>query len=178
MLHGRVDDGIPFDTGLVTQVGIAPGTTLGPCHLKDDMDDLLNALLRSKTIIISAPINCYDLPSIIRVIIERLGVYCYWPEDSYSPKVRAAQKDISGILITTSAMPGIMVPLTTGARKTFRLFAKPIGIRRIKYYHLGFKGRKTDMPLRSQDRAVIATIVRHLATTTQPSLAQRIDDKP
>ena len=33
MLHGRVDDGIPFDTGLVTQVGIAPGTTLGPVSL-------------------------------------------------------------------------------------------------------------------------------------------------
>ncbi len=33
MLHGRVDDGIPFDTGLVTQVGIVPGTSLGPVSL-------------------------------------------------------------------------------------------------------------------------------------------------
>jgi hypothetical protein len=33
MLHGRVDDGLPFDTGLVAQVGIAPGTTLGPVSL-------------------------------------------------------------------------------------------------------------------------------------------------
>ncbi len=30
MLHGRVADEISFDTGLVTQVGIAPATTLGP----------------------------------------------------------------------------------------------------------------------------------------------------
>ena len=33
MLHGRVADGISFDTGLVSQVGIAPGTTLGPVAL-------------------------------------------------------------------------------------------------------------------------------------------------
>lgn len=33
MLHGRVADEISFDTGLVTQVGIAPGTTLGPVAL-------------------------------------------------------------------------------------------------------------------------------------------------
>lgn len=32
-LHGRVDDELPFDTGLVTQVGIAPGTSLGPVSL-------------------------------------------------------------------------------------------------------------------------------------------------
>lgn len=30
MLHGRVADGISFDTGLVTQVGIAPAVTAGP----------------------------------------------------------------------------------------------------------------------------------------------------
>ena len=33
MLHGRVADGIPFDTGLVTQVGIAPAATVGPVSL-------------------------------------------------------------------------------------------------------------------------------------------------
>jgi hypothetical protein len=33
MLHGRVADGLALDTGLVTQVGIAPGTTVGPVAL-------------------------------------------------------------------------------------------------------------------------------------------------
>ena len=33
MLHGRVGDDISFDTGLVSQVGIAPGTTLGKVSL-------------------------------------------------------------------------------------------------------------------------------------------------
>ena len=33
MLHGRVDSGLAFDNGLVTQVGIAPGTKLGPVSL-------------------------------------------------------------------------------------------------------------------------------------------------
>ena len=33
MLHGRVDGAGPFDTGLVTVLGIAPGTTAGPVAL-------------------------------------------------------------------------------------------------------------------------------------------------
>ncbi|MDB6137109.1 MAG: hypothetical protein JWO94_181 [Verrucomicrobiaceae bacterium] len=32
-IHGRVADEIPFDTGIVGQIGIAPGTTLGPVAL-------------------------------------------------------------------------------------------------------------------------------------------------
>jgi len=126
------------------------------------MASLLTSLLQSKTIILSAPINCYDLPSILRVIIERMGVFCYWPDDSYSPKVRLVQQDINGILITTSAMPGLMVPLVTRARKTFRLFAKPIGIKRIKYVHLGFKGRSADMKVTDKDRRVVRKIIGHL----------------
>ncbi len=138
------------------------GAVLGPCPLVDDMAALLDTLMRSTTIILSAPINCYDLPSILHVIIERMGVYCYWPDDSYSPKVRKVQQDIRGILITTSAMPSIMVPLTTQARKTFRLFAKPIGMKRLSYYHLGFKGRQIDMPFNNRDRAVVNKIISQL----------------
>lgn len=140
------------------------GEVLGPCPLVDDMAELLAKLMASTTIILAAPINCYDLPSILHVIIERMGVYCYWPDDSYSPKVRKVQKDIRGILITTSAMPSIMVPLTTQARKTFRLFAKPIGMKRISYYHLGFKGRTIDMPFNDRDRRVVNKIIAQLTS--------------
>ena len=140
-----------------------PGNALGPCHLNDDMGPLLASLLQSKTIILAAPINCYDLPSILRVIIERMSVFCHWPEESYSPTVRKLAKNINGILITTSAMPGPMVPLTTQARKTFRLFAKPIGIKRKSYFHLGFKGRKGDMALTAKDRGIVQKIITSLA---------------
>ena len=145
------------------------GEVLGPCPLDDDMAELLTKLMTSTTIILAAPINCYDLPSILHVIIERMGVYCYWPDDSYSPKVRKVQQDIRGILITTSAMPSIMVPLTTQARKTFRLFAKPIGMKRISYYHLGFKGRSVDMPFNDRDLRVVNKVVRAVADSTVSS---------
>jgi multimeric flavodoxin WrbA len=143
----------------------APGKELGRCPLNDDMDSLVTALLQSKAIILSAPINCYDLPSILRVVIERMGVFCYWPDDSYSPKVRELEKKINGILITTSALPGVMVPIVTNARKTFRLFAKPIGIKRIDYFHLGFKGRKSDMALNEKDQRMVRKIIGQLAAS-------------
>ena len=141
----------------------APGNELGTCSLNDDMQQLLATLLASDCIIVSSPINCYDLPSSLRIILERMSVFCYWNDDMYSPKVRDTGRDIRGILITTSAMPGIMVPIVTRARKTFRLFAKPLRMKKVSYYHIGFKGRKSDMAISGNDTVLVRRIVNELA---------------
>jgi len=139
-----------------------PEKPLGECCLSDDMNDLLKAILLSNKVIVSAPVNCYDLPSIMRVMLERMGVFCYWSDDMYAPKIRPIKKKIKGVLITTSALPGIMVPVLTGVRKTFRLFAKPIGIDNIEYYHIGFKGKKLHMNFTEKDRRLVGKILEKL----------------
>ena len=141
----------------------APGNDLGVCSLHDDMQGLMTALLESDGIIISAPINCYDLPSVLRIILERMSIFCYWNDEMYAPKVRDIGRDIRGVLITTSALPGIMVPLVTRARKTFKLFAKPLRMKKVSYYHLGFKGRKMDMIINRNDLDVVRRIVNNLS---------------
>ena len=140
-----------------------PGDELGQCHIHDDMKELLDAILKSRCLIVSAPINCYDLPALVRVLLERMSVFCYWPDEQYSPTVRMAPNEIKGVLITTSALPGIMVPILTRARRTFRFFAKPIRVTKIDYYHLGFKGRKADMFFTEKDRQVVYKIVDNVA---------------
>ena len=141
----------------------SPGNELGKCHLHDDMQGLIETMLNSSCIIVSAPINCYDLPSPMRVMLERMSVFCYWPDDHYNPQVRKMSRTIQGELITTSALPGIMVPLVTRARKTFRLFAKPLNITGIHYHHIGFKGRKSDMVFTEKNRALVRNIINRLA---------------
>jgi multimeric flavodoxin WrbA len=140
-----------------------PGNGLGVCTMSDDMKFLISALLDSDGVIVSAPINCYDLPSILRVILERMSVFCYWNDEMYAPKVRDVGRTIRGVLITTSALPGLMVPLLTKARTTFRLFAKPIGMKRIKYYHLGFKGRRIDQTFNERDLKAVRKILNGFA---------------
>jgi NADPH-dependent FMN reductase len=141
----------------------APGTELGECHLDDDMKELLKSILESRCLIVSAPINCYDLPSLLRVMLERMSVFCHWPDSSYSPAVRKMPREIKGVLITTSALPGFMVPLVTRARRSFRLFARPLRVTKIDYHHLGFKGRKVDMNYTEKDRQVVRKIVSALS---------------
>ncbi len=141
----------------------AAGDELGECHLPDDMKGLLESILKSRCLIVSAPINCYDLPALLRVILERMSVFCHWPDDNYSPAVRKMPNEIKGVLITTSALPGIMVPLLTRARKSFRLFARPLRVTKIDYYHLGFKGRKADMIYAENDRRIVGKIIASLA---------------
>ena len=137
----------------------APGDELGECHLGDDMKELLESILGSRCLIVSAPINCYDLPSLVRVRLERMSVFCHWPADKYAPAVRKMSREIKGVLITTSALPGIMVPLVTRARKSFSLFARPLRVTKIDYHHLGFKGRKGDMNYTEKDRRVVRKII-------------------
>lgn len=141
----------------------SPGNQLGGCHLDDNMSQLVETLLASDCIVVSSPINCYDLPSIMKIILERMSVFCYWSDEMYAPKVRDSGKDIRGILITTSAMPGFMVPFMTRARRTYRLFAKPLRIKSTSCYHFGFKGRRTDMPFSERDSRVLKKIISRLA---------------
>ncbi|HQB37735.1 MAG TPA: NAD(P)H-dependent oxidoreductase [Deltaproteobacteria bacterium] len=148
-----------------------PGNILGRCHIHDDMDFVIDALLKSECVVVSAPINCYDLPSIIRVMLERMGGFCYWNDEMYAPKVRDVGRSMLGILITTSAMPGIMVPFTTNSRKSFKLFAKPLGIKRIHYCHLGFKGRKIDMRLNPGDMNKVKSIAKRICNHQGQSIA-------
>jgi len=142
----------------------SPGNALGDCHLIDDMNFFLTSVLTSDFVVVSSPINCYSLPSIVRVILERMSVFCYWNDDMYAPKVRDISKRIPGILITTSAMPSIMVPFTTNIRKTFQLFAKPLGINKISYFHFGFKGRKVDMIVNEKNLQTIRKIVKNISS--------------
>lgn len=141
----------------------SPGNNLGSCVLNDDMQGLTSALVESDGIIVSSPVNCYDLPSALRIILERMSVFCYWNDEMYSPKVRDTGRDIRGVLITTSALPGIMVPLVTRVRSTFKLFAKPLRMKKVSYYHLGFKGRVADMAINRRDQGVIGKIVQQLS---------------
>jgi len=141
----------------------APEETLGECYLSDDMDNLLQSVLISEKLIVSSPVNCYDLPSIMRVMLERMGVFCYWSDNMYSPKIRPIKKKIKGMLITTSALPGLLVPVLTNVRKTFRLFAKPIGVQNIEYFHIGLKGRRVDLNFTDKDRKLCNKIVDKLS---------------
>jgi multimeric flavodoxin WrbA len=141
----------------------SPEDALGKCYLADDMDNLLKTVLLSEKLIVSSPVNCYDLPSIMRIMLERMGVFCYWSDDMYSPKIRPIKKKIKGMLITTSALPGVLVPVLTNVRKTFRLFAKPIGVQHIEYFHIGLKGRRVDLNFTDKDRKLCNKIVDKLS---------------
>lgn len=80
----------------------------------------------------------------------------------YAPKVRKLQQEIDWFLVTTSAMPSIMVPLTTKARTTFKLFTKPFGNKKTHFYNIGFKGRKSDMFFKVSDSKLVNKIVQLL----------------
>jgi multimeric flavodoxin WrbA len=148
----------------------SPGNELGTCTLNDDMQQLTASMLASDCIIVSAPINCYDLPSGMRVLLERMSIFCYWNDEMYAPKVRDTGRDIRGVLITTSALPGIMVPIVTRARKTFRLFAQPLQMKNVSYYHLGFKGRKADLTINNRDIGVVRRIINDLDARRKKSV--------
>jgi hypothetical protein len=55
------------------------------------------------------------------------------------------------------------VPVLTNVRKTFRLFAKPIGVQHIEYFHIGLKGRRVDLNFTDKDRKLCNKIVDKLS---------------
>lgn len=139
------------------------GDALGLCPIKDDMAGLIDTIIASDVVVLVSPINCYDLPSILKIILERMSVFCYWEGEMYSPKLRNIGKDMKGILVTTSAMPSFMVPLTTKARNTFNLFSKPLRITKKHFFHICFKGKKSTMAFSEKDEVVVKKIFKLLS---------------
>ncbi len=134
----------------------------GICSIDDDMKIISEKLFAAQTIIITAPLSCYDFPSKFRTMHERLVGLAYWGDEMYAPQIKNCFPKKMGILITTSGMPGIFVPFFTNIVTTFKNFAKLFPIKKKITYHIGLKGRKQDMTYTDKNRKIVAKVLKKI----------------
>lgn len=65
-----------------------PGPDRGKCIHEDDMEKILKKIAGSDSIVIGAPVNCWDVNALTRKFFERCVGYAYWPWGTKIPKLR------------------------------------------------------------------------------------------
>ena len=107
------------------------GEARGRCGIRDDMDGVLQSCDAADAIVLGAPVNFYNVNALTRRFMERLICYAYWPWSTHGPKLRSAAKKKKAVLVTSSAMPGFVARLVTGAPRALRIMAETLGARPI-----------------------------------------------
>jgi multimeric flavodoxin WrbA len=95
-----------------------PGQERGKCILEDGMDNILKKIAAADSIVIGAPVNCWDVNALTRKFYERCVGFAYWPWGALAPEIRNTKRTKKAVLISSSAAPGWYSRIFTNAMKS------------------------------------------------------------
>ncbi|MGA2834093.1 MAG: flavodoxin family protein [Terracidiphilus sp.] len=114
-----------------------PGEERVKCGQQDDLEPILKEIEAADAVVLGSPVNYWNVTAIFRRFLERLLGYIYWPWGQKAPSPRSKRQPRKAVLIASSAMPGFLIPLTTGAAKALRIAAKSLGAKPVASIWIG-----------------------------------------
>lgn len=125
----------------------APGVQRGQCVQKDDLQAILEEIDAADAIVLGSPVNCWNTTAIFRRFMERLLGNVYWPWGMNGPVPRDKQPKRRAVLVASSAAPGFLIPVLTGAAKALRVSAEMLGAKTVAKLWIGLAAQKPHQPL-------------------------------
>lgn len=120
----------------------APGDARGKCVQQDDLEAILSEIESADSLVLGAPVNYYNVTAVFRRFLERLVGYAYWPWGAFAPKVRTKVKSKRAVIVTSAAMPGMLIPVATGAPRALKLAAESVGAATVAKIYIGLSSGK------------------------------------
>jgi putative NADPH-quinone reductase len=128
------------------------GEARGRCLQEDDLEPMLKDIDSADAIVLASPVNCYNVTAIFRRWMERMVGSYFWPWGMEAPKPRRKKLTRKAVLIASSAMPGFLIPVATGAARALRLTAGILGAKAAGEMWLGLVARKPQYELTERQR--------------------------
>jgi putative NADPH-quinone reductase len=129
-----------------------PGETRGKCLQQDDLEPILAGIESADAIVLGSPVNAFNTTALFRRFMERLVGYGYWPWGQNAPKARSKQQPRRAVLVASSAMPGFLIPLATGAPRALRTAASLLGAKPVGKLWIGLSAHEEHQKLTLQTR--------------------------
>ncbi len=125
------------------------------CMQDDDLEEILATVEAADAIVLGSPVNYYNVTALFRRFQERLLGYIYWPWGQNGPKPRSRRQQLKAVLVASSAAPGFLIPLATGAARALRLTARILGAKTIGHLWIGLAAgeRHHTLAARTLERA-------------------------
>ena len=130
----------------------APGEERGRCVQQDDLEPMLKEIEAADALVIGSPVNCFNVTAILRRFMERLVGSAYWPWGKTAPKGRNAKSEKKAVLVSSSAAPGIFIPVATGAARALKLTAQMLGAQTVGRMWIGLIADKPHHELSARNR--------------------------
>jgi NAD(P)H-dependent FMN reductase len=124
-----------------------PGDARVRCVQQDDLEDILQEIEAADAVVLASPVNCYNVTAIFRRFMERLVGAAFWPWGQNAPVIRTRQRPRKAVLVASSAMPGFLIPLATGAARALRITASMLGARPVGRLWIGLVAEAPHQPL-------------------------------
>lgn len=119
------------------------GEARGTCAIHDDLAAILAEIDGADAVVLGSPVNFYNATAVFRTFLERLAGAVYWPWGQAGPKLRSKVMPRKAALIASSAAPGFVIPLMTGAPKALRSAAECLGARPVAKLWIGLAAQST-----------------------------------
>ena len=142
-----------------------PGEERGTCPQQDDMEPILQEIEGADALVLGSPVNCGNVTAIFRRFQERLLGCTFWPWGQWAPKARRRRGRRKAALVASSAMPGMMIPLFTGASGALRTTAKMLGAKPVGSMWIGLAAQEPHRELSARKRARARRIGQRLASS-------------
>ena len=124
-----------------------PGPQRGKCAHLDDLEPILQEIESADALVLGSSVNCFNVTAIFRRFLERLLGYSFWPWGQNAPKVRNKNRPRKAVLVASSAMPGVFIPLATGAARALRPTASMLGAKPVGSIWIGLAAGKPHQPI-------------------------------
>lgn len=121
-----------------------PGERRGICPQNDDLEKILVQIEAADAVVLASPVNCRNVTAIFRRFMERLLGYAYWPWGNPAPMVRNRIPSRRAALVASSAAPGFLIPLATGAGRALSVTARMLGAVPVGKLWIGFAAKRLD----------------------------------
>jgi putative NADPH-quinone reductase len=140
------------------------GLVRGKCVLQDDLESVLSQIEAADAIVLAAPVNFFNVNAMFRRFMERLVGYVYWPWDKPGgPLPRNKARNKIAALVTSTAMPGFLIPISTGAPRALRITAKVLGAKPVATLWIGLSAVHQKQELAAKVKAKAKRIGFRLA---------------
>ncbi len=140
------------------------GEAHGACAIDDDMSAIIAQIAAADALVLGSPVNFYNVTAVFRTFLERLVGCVYWPWGQASPKPRRKELTRKAVLIASSAVPGFLVPLATGAARALRVTAQCLGARPVARLWIGVAAQSASPQLSRRVLRRAYRIGAHLGT--------------
>jgi NAD(P)H-dependent FMN reductase len=130
------------------------GAERGKCFQQDDLEGVLKEIESADGVVLSSPVNYFNVTAIFRRFMERLLGYTYWPWGvKMGPVLRANRATKRAVLVTSASMPAVLIPIATGATRALKVTARMLGAKPVGRLWIGLVGVQPEEALRAKIRA-------------------------